>query len=68
LILELSDRIAQSNEEVGKEAARAIRKAIKYGISEDTGLDDERILAMKIWLLCCTNSSDRSDIRSGFSG
>jgi hypothetical protein len=68
LILELSDRIAQSNEDVGKEAARAIRKAIKYGTSENGGLEEERIMAMKIWLLCCTNNSERSDLRGESSG
>lgn len=66
LVLELSERIAHSNEEVGKEAARAFRKAIKYGTSEPDGSDEERIMAMKIWLLCCTNGSERSDLRGEF--
>jgi hypothetical protein len=63
LILELCERIVHSNEDVAKEAGRAIRKAIKYGTTEPDGLEEERIMAMKIWLLCCMNSSEASGLR-----
>lgn len=67
LISELCERIAHSNEDVAKEAARAIRKAIKYGGGEDDMGDEARVMGMKIWLLGCMNCPEKHGLRGELS-
>lgn len=48
---------------MAKEAAKAIRKVIKYGVSEYQFTEPEKVMGMKIWLLGCTNSPPKGAFR-----
>jgi hypothetical protein len=58
----LCERISHSSEEVAKEAARAVRKIIKYG-TQNNNSEQEKIMAMKIWLLGCMRCPEKHGFR-----